>query len=779
MEQKHPLYFVVETEEELEVKAKSKIKRYFTIRRDSGGGDCGEVEKVGGRLYKISFDLKEDQERVLGRKTHKITLPSGILQLTVSRTAPEPDTTAQVTSTTAAKPDTSKCLERAFEIDFFLLSYLQDCGKALSILQKQFSSIGCTAELNYELSLVVVKADENNGLSGAFSGVPEKWQIQVDRVWSSFQESFTCYHVVKPQIAQSILQDKSFADDDVKVYTDSGHSVVVGDAKVVNKKLQIIERNLQTKTEISINENQFNLIEEDFRRDMQKHLLNVEIARSGNKVVLEGLESEVCLGLAVYEKILKRIQQKSVQFSPELQCFFTAQHLKKYNTRFLQCLKSPVSLERLNVDLVLSSLSIEAINEANAILQKDFTADVVELKDSVAADSESIQEILTKGMASMNGQERRIYARFVFEPSKTSKVHIFGYRDSVSQFKNLLQDFLNHVPVQDIIHLSDAEMALNFDNILTLIAPMNSRVSVEASAIPQPQVLLSGPQQLVLKTKLELTKELSSLISDTLEIDGPGARQYFKAEGKASKEVIEKLHRVFIRDIENVEEPKVVKDSVPAKSLPAKNPPAISPPAPSQQAPSQPEAVVRRRSSVEINNVKVEIKMDSLLNDYVDMLIVPMLKKSLQSTKTGKSLAKKGGLPLKMKFSNASWKSVAPGEVVEVKAPEALNCYKLLFIKCWPRDGSSRQSQQVLRNGLQRCLELCVEQGHSSVALPVVDLGTVLDSLTEAVKLLIEELRKFESTAPSTVLNIHIVTQPDEGTTVKVGNSVLIISDTN
>uniref|UniRef100_A0AAV2KRT3 Macro domain-containing protein n=1 Tax=Knipowitschia caucasica TaxID=637954 RepID=A0AAV2KRT3_KNICA len=161
------------------------------------------------------------------------------------------------------------------------------------------------------------------------------------------------------------------------------------------------------------------------------------------------------------------------------------------------------------------------------------------------------------------------------------------------------------------------------------------------------------------------------------------------------------------------------------------------------------------------------------------MLIVPMLKKSLQSTKTGKSLAKKGGLPLKMKFSNASWKSVAPGEVVEVKAPEALNCYKLLFIKCWPRDGSSRQSQQVLRNGLQRCLELCVEQGHSSVALPVVDLGTVLDSLTEAVKLLIEELRKFESTAPSTVLNIHIVTQPDEGTTVKVGNSVLIISDTN
>lgn len=32
-----------------------KIRNYFKIRRQSGGGECGEVEKVRDNTYKISF----------------------------------------------------------------------------------------------------------------------------------------------------------------------------------------------------------------------------------------------------------------------------------------------------------------------------------------------------------------------------------------------------------------------------------------------------------------------------------------------------------------------------------------------------------------------------------------------------------------------------------------------------------------------------------------------------------------------------------------------------
>uniref|UniRef100_A0A669E3J0 PAR14-like first RRM domain-containing protein n=1 Tax=Oreochromis niloticus TaxID=8128 RepID=A0A669E3J0_ORENI len=75
-------------------KEKEKVRRYFQKRRDSGGGDCGNLEKLGGNVYKICFKEKEDQERVLQRKCHTITLPSGEVRLTVSRTS-SPQTSDQ------------------------------------------------------------------------------------------------------------------------------------------------------------------------------------------------------------------------------------------------------------------------------------------------------------------------------------------------------------------------------------------------------------------------------------------------------------------------------------------------------------------------------------------------------------------------------------------------------------------------------------------------------------------------------------------------------------
>ncbi|KAK7909910.1 hypothetical protein WMY93_014594 [Mugilogobius chulae] len=763
---KYPLYFVAE--EDFDTQERKKIRRYFTIRRDSGGGDCGELQKVGEKLYKICFEQEEVQERVLGRKTHTISLPSGHLQLTVSRTEPEArNVQISSTETSAKPPNVSNCLERTLQPDTFLIRYLNDCSKALKILQKQFACIGCSAELNLDKEVVTVKADAQKGL-GAFSGISEKWEIQVDRVWSSFQESFTCYHVVDPKIFRPILQDKSFTDDDVEVYSELGYIVVVGETSTVNDKIQNVQRNLPKKTELAIDERQFNLIEEEFARVMRTKLPNVNLIKCHNYIVLEGLDTEVQSGLAAYDRLVKKIQQKIVHFSPELQNFFvTSDAITKYKTRIEQCLSNPVSLEIFNSDLVLSSLSIEAVDEAVTILQRDFTTAFVNLEGNAAVppDLDRIKELIMKEKIYVNVQERRLDVQLVSGPQSTIKVQIAGYSDSVNRLREeLLNYLLIYVTVEDRVSLPSAEMVENFDKLLTIFAPKDSRVSMNTSLVPRPCVLLSGPMQLVRKTQSELSKELSSLISETLILNGPGARQYFKAVGKASKELIERSNQVFIQEMENTEEveteeePEQVIYSAPT-SLPAT---------------SLTEEVSRRSSiyrRTPARNISISIKLGCLVNEQVNVQVVPMLKKHLQSTRIGKSLVRKGGLSMKIKFSSAMKKSLAPGGVLEVIAPPSVGCSKLFFIECLPWDGLGGQSMKALSSGLQRCLELCEEQGYSSVALPVIGPGKVLQyPLKEAVLLLTEKLKQFGRTAKatSTLQDIHIVIKPDEDSTEEI-----------
>lgn len=55
----HPVFFEAE---ELTDSEKEKIRRYFQKKRHSGGGDCGMIEKVGDKTYRICFEEKEGKK---------------------------------------------------------------------------------------------------------------------------------------------------------------------------------------------------------------------------------------------------------------------------------------------------------------------------------------------------------------------------------------------------------------------------------------------------------------------------------------------------------------------------------------------------------------------------------------------------------------------------------------------------------------------------------------------------------------------------------------------
>lgn len=61
-EYQHQIFFEAKELTDLE---KNKIQRYFEIKRHTGGGDCGIVQKVGDKIYRICFKEKKGEKSIL------------------------------------------------------------------------------------------------------------------------------------------------------------------------------------------------------------------------------------------------------------------------------------------------------------------------------------------------------------------------------------------------------------------------------------------------------------------------------------------------------------------------------------------------------------------------------------------------------------------------------------------------------------------------------------------------------------------------------------------
>ncbi|XP_027143801.1 poly [ADP-ribose] polymerase 14 isoform X4 [Larimichthys crocea] len=545
----HHLFFEAR---DLTDREKNKIRRHFLKKRDSGGGECGMIEKIGDNTYKISFKEKEDQERVLQRKFHNIAFPSGELQLTVSQTS----------------------------------------------------------------------------------------------------ES-------------------------------------------------------------------------------------------------QGPENVVQSGAPKHDEPKKKVMEKRVNLPPDLIAFITSSGaISKYQACFQQSFRNPVSLD-LGSELVLSSVSSDDLDEALAVVLRDLSVANVELQGAAAVppDLDRVKEIMIKAKNEANCPELRVDVSFIPGPSGTTKVRLVGYSESVDKLKEVLHEYqINQVGTQELLKLPLPELVDCFDKFLSMTDVKQNRVTLKPSHVPYPCVVVSGPRCLVKEVQAELSKALSSLLLDKLFLDGPGARQYFQAEGKVSKELVESSCHVLIREQQGLNSPNVKSSSTGVTPIPT------------------PRTLQTSPRSIAVNRTSLEIKLGSLVDEQVNVLVVPMLSSQPTSTRIGNCLLKRAGSALKSKFdSMAATCTLAPGDVLQVDAPSSLGCSKLFFIECLPWDGVRGQSVQALSNGLKRCLDLCVQQHLCSVAFPVIGPGIVLKfPLREAIQVLTESIGQFGLTASSGSLsNIHIVIKPD------------------
>ncbi|KAM4612294.1 uncharacterized protein ACJ7VT_012847 [Polymixia lowei] len=763
----YPLFFEAQdlTDRDME-----KIGRHFQKKRDSGGGECGKIQKVGDSTYKICFMEKEAQERVLYRKHHTISLPRGELCLTVSLSN-LPDNPKPTDHQSQPAPyqqaftrSNKKELEKVFPMNLYLLHYLKDSPKAAKLLQEQLSCIGCLIEVNPEEEEAVVRGDIDKGPGGASSGSAERWELQVDQIFISLLESYLCYHVVEPKKMKILLQDLSFVTEDLRVYSGIGYAVIVGEVGEVMERIAILEKRVPVRKECLAPEKQYNLIEEEFRRGMNAHLPGVKIIHQGqpNTIILEGPEKEVQSGATKLDELIKKIKEKRIQLPTVLLNFLTSSGaISKYQARFQQSLHSPVSLETSS-DLVLSSLSSDALEEAAVTVQRDLRAETLQLIDTLAAapNLDRLKEALTKAKNQANHEGLRVEVNYNLELRGTTKakVQLVGYSEDVGKLKQVLMDYqLNQVETQVRLILPLPEMIDSFDKILSLISMKHPRVQLTASHSPSPCVLLSGPRFLVQESQKTLTSALACLTWDHLVLEGPGAQRYFQAEGKRSMELVESSYHVLITEQQ-------------VSSMASQN---ISTSLNTRLSSSSSPSSINRSttfnttsntvSNIPVNKISLEIKLGSLEEQQVNVLVVPMLNGQLKSTKIGKCLLSKAGATFKTNFDFlAGLHTLFPGDVLQVFWPLSLVSL-IFFIECVPWDGAGGRSVKALKTGLRKCLDLCRQQGWGSVAFPVIGSGDVLKyPLREAVKVLTEEIGQFGLTGSTgSVSTICVTIKPD------------------
>lgn len=364
-------------------------------------------------------------------------------------------------------------------------------------------------------------------------------------------------------------------------------------------------RELQSQMKLPIEEQQLKVIGKEFKQEIGVRCPEIKIHKGSSTIILEGPDQKIKLGVTTRDELIKTVKERQVKLSTPLLNFIKASSaISRYHTVFEKRLKHPVSVE-VGTELVLSSMSLDALDEAEAILQRDLSLVNVPLPEAKAVplDLDRVKETMIKATNDANSQELRVNTSFIPGPKggPVTKVRLVGYSENVNKLKETLHCCLmNQEETQEVLNLPP-DLVDSFDAFLKMIGPKQTKVTFKASHVPNPHVLLTGPPAMVQETLESLNATLATLTLDTLVFDGPGAHWYFKTEGKLSMEIVQSSCQVVIEEQQEVCSPNV-KINNGSQDLPKA---AIS------------ERQLNTIRSTEINKASLGIKIGNLEDEQV------------------------------------------------------------------------------------------------------------------------------------------------------------------
>ncbi|KAA0722939.1 TCDD-inducible poly [ADP-ribose] polymerase [Triplophysa tibetana] len=760
---KHAVFF--EANHSLDI---AQIQKYFQIKRKSGGGDC-EILKLGVNTYKISFRDKEAQKRVLAQKDHVIHL-QGQEELYISLRSD--DIAERDKQTKASDQQTcasAKHMEKVFNVDRYLLRYLNECKNATSDLNQRLSKLSSSFHICMDSEKLVVVTEQQD----KDSCPPKKWHLAVEEVLTDIQNHYILHFEVETDRLE-ILQENSFLlNENLKKYHEETLAVVVGKRENVEKITKFIDT-LQAKKQdhrkCHISEKQLALVKEQFEQSRKSSFSNIEISQEKpGTVILKGPEKEVDAGEKELLNLVKVIEEKRIPLHHSIITFLESSGgIQLFQKRFQQSLRSPVMLEIAGLDLLLLSLTDGALTEAAAAVKRDmcFESLCLENTEKQSPGFITLKDNLNAAVQQANLGGVKVDVAFKESSNSTSpsiNVEIVGYTHEVCRLKDILLEYkTNNENIHQSLPLPLPEMAEKFSDILSFVGLKSSTVKMDPTCSPSPCVQLTGPRWEVEGLKKNIETSLKGLVSKLYEVNGPGVQHFFHGDGSETLKLAKKSYGVQIipvqRTQKSVQVPRNASTSSSQYSLPVVPRPDYGP------KPMEVDYLDK--------DLHIQVVIGGLEEQQADVFVAPMINTKLTSTMIGSCLLEKGGQQFQTNFNNAKGQStLTPGDVLEVDGTLTLGCSKVFFIECVPKSG------EALHSGLARVLTLCEQQSCGSVALPIIGPGLALSiPVNDAVNILTREITIFFS--GFTALFSSLTTDLDEIVTAESGTQVhLVLGD--
>ncbi|XP_037614097.1 protein mono-ADP-ribosyltransferase PARP14-like [Sebastes umbrosus] len=525
----YPVFFESQSLSEEQVK---RIEKHFRVRRRSGGGDCGALRRENDHIYSVAFTYQRDQQAVLERCEHDV---DGLVftvrgSLDPHTSSPSQDFTAPVQSPQSIPASTPPPSGEEYELrsDSYLLRYLKECHKAGRELEKQLSSVACSAQLFPEEGRVLVSCLAQLGSADEV----RNWKAEVDKVF----DGYMWHYEADPHKVKALRQSCSSPQttDEVKVYSEAGLAVVVGECSQVKARLMDVEgshfkrgsRLSEKQTSVRrLGEAKLRLLWKEIEHSLGRDFPGLKVTQgAAGQLILEGSLEEILKAgdwISDQEKLVleRTVSDKSTHFLAFLR--------KAYGGRgvlgdFLG-VGDKVEVELRDTELRFLSLSTDHLDEAEKALQGEIKEVKIDVPNCSAVPSDLREQLKSKTNEMNQGQYR---AHVVF--GSDSMVCLLGHTKEVEELNEaVIQFILDQSSVQSLIPLPFIVSEQVLTEWLQLqgfdYSGVTFRPSTSASG---PIVALEGPSGRVTEVRNRLGPFLDSIVQDRAPIDPLGTVKY-------------------------------------------------------------------------------------------------------------------------------------------------------------------------------------------------------------------------------------------------------------